>query len=415
MNCPNCGQENREGATFCDACGIHLLTTSEPSALPLNPLSTSINFVGRQRELGELGAVLEDALSGQGRLVMLVGEPGMGKTRTAQELAAYATSRGALVLGGRCYAAEGAPPYWPWVQAIRSYIQQSDPERLSSEMGVGASDIAMIVSEVTERLPDLESPPALEPQEARFRLFDSITTFLKRACQAQPLVVTLDNLHWADRPSLQLLEFLAQELGECPLLVVGTYRDTELTRRHPLTQTLGEVARDPLFQRIPLRGLSAEEVGRYMEVTSGSTSPQDLIAAVHTQTEGNPLFMTQVVQLLAQEGELTSERVAGTPDRRIQIPAGVHEAIGRRMNLLSEKCNQVLTVASVVGREFELRLLERLEEVGSVDPLLEALEEALAARVIEEVPPAAGRFRFTHVLIQNTLALELSAVRQARL
>jgi eukaryotic-like serine/threonine-protein kinase len=136
-------------------------------------------FVGRQQEMGKLKAVLEDTLFGQGQLLMLVGEPGIGKTRTAQELAAHAKSRGAQVLWGWCYEEEGAPPFWPWVQPIRSYVQQRDSERLLSEMGPGAADIAEVVSEVRSKLPSLEPPPTLQPDQARFRLFDSITTLLE--------------------------------------------------------------------------------------------------------------------------------------------------------------------------------------------------------------------------------------------
>jgi predicted ATPase len=245
--------------------------------------------------MAELKVVLEDALSGRGRLVMLVGEAGIGKTHTARELATIAEQRSAWVLWGSCYAEQRAPPYWPWVQVIRSYIQRRDSEELRSQMGAGAADIAEVVPEVREQLPDLQPPPALEPQQARFRLFDSITTFLKRASQAQPLVLVLDNLHWADRSSLLLLEFLAQEMVECHLLVVGTYRDTEVALRHPLTQTLGELARQPSFHRVTLWGLIEEEVAQFLEITSGFRPPVGLVRAVHTQTEGNPLFMTQVV------------------------------------------------------------------------------------------------------------------------
>ena len=157
-------------------------------------------FVGRQREMGELKACLEDALSGRGRLVTLVGEPGIGKTRTAQELATYAGLRQGQVLWGRCYEEQGVPPYWPWVQAIRSYVRDVDPEQLRSEMGAGAADIAEVVSDVRERLPNLQPAPQLEPEQARFRLFDSIAAFLKTASQRQPLVLVLDDLHWADQP-----------------------------------------------------------------------------------------------------------------------------------------------------------------------------------------------------------------------
>ncbi|MCH8801486.1 MAG: serine/threonine-protein kinase PknK, partial [Chloroflexi bacterium] len=173
-------------------------SVDEPHAL--DSLAGGV-FVGRQREMGELKAALEDALSGRGRLVMLVGEPGIGKTRTALELATYAGLRQAQVLWGRCYEGEGAPPYWPWVQAIRSYVRDVDPEQLRSEMGAGAADIAEVVSDVREQLPGLQAPPQLEPEQARFRLFDSITAFLKSAGRRKPLVLVLDDLHWADHPS----------------------------------------------------------------------------------------------------------------------------------------------------------------------------------------------------------------------
>ena len=188
-------------------------------------------------------------------MVTLVGEPGIGKTRTSMELATYASLRHAQVLWGRCYEGQGAPSYWPWVQAIRSYVRERDPERLRSEMGTGAADIAEIVSDVSDRLPGLPAPPSLEPEQARFRLFDSITAFLKSAGRSQPLVLILEDLHWADQPSLLLLEFVARELAGARILIIGTYRDMELSRRHPLSQTLGELTRERLFQRVLLRGL----------------------------------------------------------------------------------------------------------------------------------------------------------------
>ena len=269
-------------------------------------------FVGRQQEMGELKACLEDALSGRGRMVTLVGEPGIGKSRTAQELATYAGLRGAQVVWGHCYEERGAPPYWPWVQAIRSYVREKEPEELRSEMGAGAEDIAEIVSDVRERLPGLRIPPQMEPEQARFRLFDSITAFLKSVGRRQPLVLVLDDLHWADHPSLLLLEFVARELSGNRLLLVGTYRDMELSRRHPLSLTLGELTRERLFQRVLLRGLSQEDVERFIELVSGVAPARGMVEAVHRQTEGNPLFVTEVVRLLVQEGIVGDSRPVGT-------------------------------------------------------------------------------------------------------
>ncbi len=373
-------------------------------------------FVGRQREMGELKAALEEALSGRGRLVMLVGEPGIGKTRTALELATYAGLRHAQVLWGRCYESEGAPSFWPWVQAIRSYVRERTPQQLRSEMGAGAADIAQIVSEVRRRLPGLETPPELEsPEAARFRLFDSIAAFLKNASERQPLALILDDLHSADKPSLLLLRFVARELATARLLVIGAYRDVELSRKHPLSQTLGELTRERLFQRVLLRGLSQDDVARFIELTTGFTPPEGLVKAVYAQTEGNPLFVSEVVRLLVQEEELTPERVSKRESWTVRIPEGVREVIGRRLDRLSERCNQTLTTASVIGREFTFQQLHRLIDDLSEERLLEVLEEALGARVIEEMPRTVGRYQFSHGLIQETLMGELSTTRRARL
>ena len=225
----------------------------------------------------------------------------------------------------------------------------------------------------------------------------------------------LDDLHWADKPSLLLLEFVARELAGARLLLIGTYRDMELSRQHPLAETLGELTRERLFQRISLRGLTQEDVSRFIEATSGIIPPQGLVESVYQQTEGNPLFVTEVVRLLVQEGDFSSERAAGSGSWEVRIPEGVREVIGRRLNRLSQRCNETLTIASVIGREFESRQLVQLVEEVSEDRLLETLEEALSARVIEELLEAVGRYQFTHALIQETLSAELSITRRVRL
>ena len=247
---------------------------------------TSSHLVGRQHEMAQLGAALGDALAGRGRLVMLAGEPGIGKTRLAQEIADQAQAQGAHVLWGRCYEEEGTPAYWPWVQILRSGIRQVEAGGLSEALGPGAADVAEIVPELMQRLPGLEPPPQLEPAQARFRLFDSITTFLKRASQASPLVLVLDDLHWADRASLLLLNHLARELGDGALLTVGTYRDVEVTRQHPLIETLAQLSREPVFQRISLQGLGEEHAEEFIKAAAGVTPPPELVDTIHTHTEG---------------------------------------------------------------------------------------------------------------------------------
>jgi class 3 adenylate cyclase len=383
----------------------------ESDVNPLDRLATGI-FVGRDKEMDELRAGLEDALSGRGRLMMLVGEPGIGKTRTSEEFATYARLRNVQVLWGRCYEGEGAPAYWPWVQIIRSYAHEKEPKELMSEMGPGAADIAQVVSEVKERLPGLPAPPQLEPEQARFRLFDSITTFLKNASQGAPLMVVLDDIHWADKPSLLLLQFLARELRGSRLLVLGTYRDVELRRQHPLAQTLGELNRENLSARVLLRGLTEADVRRFVEVTAGTSPPDTLVAAVYRETEGNPFFVNEIVRLLVADGRL--EKAEGVTEWSVTIPQSVREVVGRRLDHLSEECNRVLTIGAVIGREFGLRLLEKVSEVKG-DRLLEALEEAMGARVIAELPRSVDQYWFSHALIRETLYEELSTTRRIRL
>jgi DNA-binding CsgD family transcriptional regulator len=359
--------------------------------------------------MDELKAALEDALSGRGRLAMLVGEPGIGKTRTAQELASYAETRGAQVHWGWCYEGEGAPPYWPWAQIIRSYVQQVDAPRLWSEMGPGAADIAEIIPAARQKLPGLEAPPTLTPEQARFRLFDSITSFLNTASDSRPLVPVLDDLQWADRSSLLLLEFMVRQIAGSRLFLLGAYRDVEVPRGHPLSQTLGSLVREPLFRSLHLAGLNREEVGSFVQSASGVTPDPGLVEAVHSRTEGNPLFLGQIIRLLA-EGGFQEERAwqVGTPE-------GIKEAIGRRLTRLSAVCNRMLTTASVIGREFSLDLLDRIMDDLSEEQLLEAVEEAVAAGVVGETPGSAEQYQFTHALIQEVLASALSASRRSRL
>ena len=390
--------------------------TVEQDLTSLESLAGGV-FVGRRREMDQLKAALEDALGGRGRLVTLVGEPGIGKTRTAEELATYARLRNAQVLWGRCYEEQGAPPYCPWRQAINAYGEQLDDDALRAQLGPGAPEIAEIVSSVAERFPDLEPPPPLEPAAARFRLFESITAFLKTASREQPLMMILDDLHWADRPSLLLLEYMARELAGTRILVVVTYRDVELSRRHPLSRTLGELVKEASFQRIWLRGLERDDVGRFLEISAGVSPPPDLVRAIHVQTEGNPLFVTEVVRLLVEEGALSEENLSKRQRWSVRIPEGVRVVVGARLDRLSETCNQILTTAAVVGREFGLDLLVSLtaSQDGSTETLHEALEEAQSARVIEELPGTTASYRFTHSLIQQTLVEELSTVRRMSL
>jgi DNA-binding CsgD family transcriptional regulator/tetratricopeptide (TPR) repeat protein len=372
-------------------------------------------FVGRHREIEAMGAALEAASARRGGLALLAGEPGIGKTRTALEMAARAAARGARVLWGRCHEEEGAPPYWPWVQILRAAAVAQSSEELLEDLGAGAGDVSEIVPEIRARLPDLDAPATLrDPSSTRFRLFGSITRFLINASRRATHVLVLDDLHWADVPSLKLLEFLAQELADSCVLVIGAYRETELSRRHRLSDTLGALARAPRVLRLHLAGLNAEDVQRFVVTAAGMTPPLWLMNAIHSQTEGNPLFVREVVRLLEQGGHLANDSLHTGSAPSIRLPEGVREVIGRRLNLLPSSCNELLATAAVIGREFAWDVLAQAcrAETGE-EAALEALDQAMVAHLIEETTP--GRYQFTHNLVRITLYDELRTGQRRRL
>ncbi len=261
-------------------------------------------FVGREQELQELKRGLKNAAAGQNSFFMIEGEPGIGKTRTAQELASYAREIDVCVLLARCYEDKGVPPYWPWIEAIRCYASKHDNRQLRHALGVGAGDIAEIVPEIRQVLPEIEKPVPLPPEEARFRLFDSIKTFIKRAAENKPVLLIIDNLQCADRSSLRILQILMQDLDTSRLMIVGSCRDTTIDRSHPLAETLAELSHHAHFRHIHLESFSQNEVMQFVEGAMGVEPPRDLVRAIHDRTDGNPLFVLEVIRLLIQEQQL---------------------------------------------------------------------------------------------------------------
>ena len=363
-------------------------------------------FAGREPELSELVAGLDDALAGRGCLFLLAGEPGIGKSRLAEELLARARDHGARVLVGRCWEAGGAPVYWPWVQALRSYIRESDQDALRSQLGGGAAELATILPELRELLPDVREWQGADSEGIRFQLFESLASFLRRAASCEPLAILLDDLHAADAPSLLLLRFMAEELADAPIMIVGCYRDTEVGT--DLAEALAEMSRRSTVHRLGLEGLGRAETCRLLELTMGRSPGGELAERVHAETQGNPLFAAEIGRLLASEK--SPERSPGG----LPIPQGVREAIGLRLRHQSESCRDVLTLASVIGREFSAETLRRSSGLQE-DELFEALEEAAAVRLVTHVPGASGRMRFSHILVRDVLYMDLQAPRRLRL
>jgi DNA-binding SARP family transcriptional activator len=378
-----------------------------PAAPVAAPPSAGI-FVGRGPELTALSDCLADALAGSGRIALVAGEPGIGKSRLVDELAARARARDAQVLVGRCWEAGGAPAYWPWVQALRGYVRETDSGALATQLrATGGDRLVALLPELAEYVPG-DEVPALDSEGARFRLFESVGAFLRSAAEARALVLVIDDVHAADEPSLLLLSFLAREVADARLLVVCAFRDVDPTLREPLTHALAALVREPVTRQVALAGLSEADVAEYVERATGVTSPPALVAAIHAETEGNALFVAEVVRLLEADGGL------GDAASALRIPPGVRAVIGERLARLSPPCRDLLGLASVLGREFRLDALARLAGIER-DAMLDVLDEAVAERAVSDVPRSPGRLRFAHALIRDTLYDDLPPMRRLRL
>jgi DNA-binding CsgD family transcriptional regulator len=361
-------------------------------------------FVGRQGELQALQQALARALAGEPGITLLAGEPGIGKTRTAQQLIALAAPQGVLALWGRCPEEAGAPPYWPWVQLMRRYIALQDEAELT-RVFAAASPLAALDAQFAPHLPPQAAPELAggDPAQSRFRLFDAVAGFWQRAAQRQPLLLVFDDLHRADVPSLKLLEFVMAEAGRSRLLVLGSYRDAELTAQHPLNQTLLQLQRHAQVQRLLLGGFSPAETAEF--VAAAGLSAPEWGVLMHERSEGHPLFLSEMVRDL-----LPARATAGT-DARVslrRLPQGVREVIGERLATLSPPCLDLLQRAAVIGRQFPTALLGRLTEDMDPARCLELLHEAHAASLADQ-SSEAGVWQFAHLLMRDALYDQLPA------
>ncbi len=369
-------------------------------------------FVGRERELQELLRGLDQAATGRGGLVLIRGEPGIGKSRLADELATRARERGVRVLWGRAWTDAGAPPYWPWIQVLRSLVRATGADRLAAQLGVGAADLAQVLPELRGTAGEPPRPADPDPEAARFRLFDSTVTFLLNASHDRPLLLVIDDLQAADTASVLLLRFLADQLPEMAALVVCTVREIELEPDQPVAAALDELAREPSTRTLDLRGLEQAAVGAYIGATTDAAPAEQLVAAVWRATGGNPLFVGEALRLLSAEGRL--DDLADQASLRVVVPAGVRAVIRRRIDRLGASTAFVLLLGAVLGPEFRLDVLRRVggEQAREASADIDA---AVRAGLILPVGGAVGRYRFSHDLVRETLYDELSPLQRAQL
>ncbi|HEY2768638.1 MAG TPA: AAA family ATPase, partial [Solirubrobacteraceae bacterium] len=355
---------------------------------------------------GEPAASLEAAWStvresGLG-VVVLAGEPGIGKTRLVREFTRTAHEHGATVLAGSC-PEETLVPYQPFVEVLRHYIACCPPAQLAVQVTPRRAQLAAIVPELEDaRTP--YGPTGLGAEQERYRLFEAVSSLLADAAHQRPLVLFLDDLHWADQSSLLLLRHLARSARDAPLMVLGTYRPVEVGEEHPFALALAELRRARVVQVLSLSGLGEVEVAELIAGRTGRQAPREFVRRVADRSEGNPFFIEELLHDVGSQADW--ETAAGG------VPDSVRDLLSRRLRVLGEDCRQVLAVAAVAGRDFELEVLERVLEHPR-DRLIDLVEEALDADVVVEAVHVVGRLSFSHALFRETIYQQLSATRRA--
>jgi class 3 adenylate cyclase len=392
--------------------------TAPSSASPLDRLVRG-QLVGRNAELVQLERCWSEAQQARGQLVLLSGEPGVGKTRLANALMAHAQRRGATVLRGGCYEYEATTPYLPLVEAFREWVHGQSDAELRAALGAAAPEIAKFAPEIEARLGAFPPGTALSPNDERLRLFDHAARFIEALAAERGLLVFIDDVHWADQGTLSLLHYLLRHLRHARVLFVAAYREIELDRTHPLASALVDWNRERLAMRIALGRLSREATGALLAALFGQARVSDeFIDAMYAETEGNPFFVEEVVKSLVEQGEIyrEGERWERKETHELAIPQSVKEAIGRRLNRLTEAAVDALRTAAALGKVFLFGELAAVVSTGD-DVLLDALDEASGAQLIRSNAGVAGddSFAFTHDKIREVLYEELNPIRRRRL
>ena len=370
-------------------------------------------IVGREGELAEATVLWERARRGEGQLLLVSGEPGVGKTRLVREVVTRAEVSGSLALAGECYA-EGGAPFAPFAQIVRGAVQDGSqgldvPEFILADLLLLAPDLRLYY-------PDIPPNPSLDPQSDKVRLFENVVAFCQVLCQRTPLLLLLEDVHWADSGTLSLLHYLARRTRRLPLLLVATYRETDLDQTRPLQALLHELNRERLGNQLKLRRLDKTSTENMLAALFAEGITPDFLAGIYQETEGNPFFIEEVCKALVESGKLAyaDGRWYRPEMSDLEIPQSIRVAVQSRASNLPVDAQEVLTLAAVLGRQFDYELLAaagRLEE----NSLIRSLESAVQAQLIEEMSGARGGvFRFTHALIPPILRESLSGPRRRR-
>jgi tetratricopeptide (TPR) repeat protein len=383
--------------------------------LPLLDRLIRGRFIGRDVELKALRQRWGIAQEGQGHLVLISGEPGIGKSRLANEIIAYARLHGAYVLQGGSYEYETKMPYLPFVEGLRDWVHDQPPEVIRDRLAHTAVELTKLAPEIEAKLGPLEPNPPLTPDQERLRLFDNISRFLQNLATEKGLLVFFDDLHWADQSTLSLLHYLLRRLNADRVLFLGAYREIELDRKHPLSAALVDLNRERLVTRIQLKRFTEQECSTLLATMFGQEQITDEFSqAIYRETEGNPFFIEEVAKALVEQGQIYLEE--GQWEREaiheLIVPQSIKEAIGRRLDRLNPECIEVLQSAAVIGKDFEFSHLAAVVDLDE-DLLLDFLDEANRAQLVEAT--SGEKFVFTHDKIREVLYEELNPIRQRRL
>jgi class 3 adenylate cyclase len=377
-------------------------------------------YVGRAAERDRLSELWGEACGGSPRLALISGEAGVGKSRLSTHLALQAHGEGRTVLYGRCDEDLGVP-YQPWAQALGHLVKEAPRGILDAHVERHGGDLARLIPALGDRVPELASPRESDPETERYLLYAAAAGLLERAGEQEPLLLILDDLQWADGPTLSLLRHVVTSGASMRVMVVGTYRDSDLSRDHPLTALLADLHREQGGERIKLTGLQAEDVVALMESAAGHEMDEDgraLAQEITRETAGNPFFAGELLRHLAESGVTVQEdggrwHLVGDV-AQLGLPQSVREVVGRRVERLGSDARTALSAAAVIGRDFDLDLLAAVLELPEAR-LLDLLEEAVAASLLQEIGERAGRFTFSHALVEHTLYEDLGRTRRARL
>ncbi len=426
----------RDGLSFVSVGGLELKGISEPVyayelrwapllatgiALPerLRELPAG-GYVGREQERAQLDELWAQARDGSLRLALISGEAGVGKTRLASNLALQARGEGATVLYGRCDEDLGVP-FQPFSQALAHLVREAPKPILEGHVEHHGGNLARLVPGLGERLADLPVARQGDPETERYLLYAAAASLLEDAGEDEPVLLILDDLQWADQQTLSLLRHVLAASGPMRVMIVAVYRESDLSRDHPLTALLADLHRDHGGDRIKLTGLESADVLALIEALAGHELDQkgrELAGEITRETAGNPFFAGELIRHLIESGAIVHEqgehwRVVGDV-AELGLPQSVREVTGRRVDRLGPNARLALSVAAVIGRDFDLSLLTRAVDLPETQ-LLDLLDDAVAASLLQESSEQAGRFTFTHALVEHTLCADLGRTRRALL